>query len=57
MLLPKVDHVLIKRCPGHNGRVEFNRTLETEWAYRTVFDSIDQRTPSRTGETTAASLR
>jgi transposase InsO family protein len=31
-------------CPWTNGKVErFNRTLQTEWAYRQVFTSNDQR--------------
>lgn len=31
-------------CPWQNGKVErFNRTLQTEWAYRQVFDSNDDR--------------
>jgi transposase InsO family protein len=39
-------HVLIKpHCPWQNGKVErFNRTLQTEWAYREVFTSNDDRT-------------
>lgn len=39
-------HVLIKpHCPWQNGKVErFNRTLQTEWAYRRVFTSNDDRT-------------
>jgi transposase InsO family protein len=39
-------HVLIKpHCPWQNGKVErFNRTLQTEWAYRQVFTSNDDRT-------------
>jgi transposase InsO family protein len=38
-------HILIKpHCPWQNGKVErFNRTLATEWAYRRVFDSNDER--------------
>jgi transposase InsO family protein len=41
-----IKHVLIKpHCPWQNGKVErFNRTLQTEWAYRTVFESNTQRT-------------
>jgi transposase InsO family protein len=32
-------------CPWQNGKVErFNRTLQTEWAYRQPFTSNDQRT-------------
>lgn len=32
-------------CPWQNGKVErFNRTLATEWAYRQVYTSNDQRT-------------
>ena len=32
-------------CPWQNGKVErFNRTLQTEWAYRQVYTSNDQRT-------------
>jgi transposase InsO family protein len=32
-------------CPWTNGKVErFNRTMQTEWAYRKVFTSNDQRT-------------
>jgi transposase len=39
-------HKFIKpHCPWQNGKVErFNRTLQTEWAYREVFTSNDQRT-------------
>jgi transposase InsO family protein len=39
-------HVLIKpHCPWQNGKVErFNRTLQTEWAYRQVFANNDDRT-------------
>lgn len=38
-------HVLIRpHCPWQNGKVErFNRTLQTEWAYRRVFTSNDER--------------
>jgi transposase InsO family protein len=38
-------HVLIKaHCPWQNGKVErFNRTLQTEWAYRHVFTSNNER--------------
>ena len=47
-LLDQLDarHVLIKpHCPWQNGKVErFNRTLQTEWAYRRVFTSNDDRT-------------
>jgi transposase InsO family protein len=41
-----IDHLLIKpHCPWQNGKVErFNRTLQTEWAYRTVFKSNAERT-------------
>jgi transposase InsO family protein len=40
------QHVLIKpHCPWQNGKVErFNRTLQTEWAYRQIFTSNDDRT-------------
>ena len=40
------DHVLIKpHCPWQNGKVErFNRTLQTEWAYRQIFTTNDDRT-------------
>jgi transposase InsO family protein len=40
-----IKHVLIRpHCPWQNGKVErFNRTLQTEWAYRTAFDSNKQR--------------
>ena len=39
-------HLFIKpHCPWQNGKVErLNRTLQTEWAYRQVFTSNDQRT-------------
>ena len=39
-------HVTIRpHCPWQNGKVErFNRTLQTEWAYRQVFTSNDERT-------------
>ena len=38
-------HILIKpHCPWQNGKVErFNRTLQTEWAYRKVFTSNQDR--------------
>jgi transposase InsO family protein len=40
-----ITHVRIKpHCPWQNGKVErFNRTLQTEWAYRHVFASNDER--------------
>jgi transposase InsO family protein len=39
-------HIFIKpHCPWQNGKVErLNRTLQTEWAYRQVFTSNDERT-------------
>ena len=42
------SHKRIKpHCPWQNGKVErFNRTLQTEWAYRKVFD-VERRTISR----------
>jgi transposase InsO family protein len=41
-----IDHLLIRpHCPWQNGKVErFNRTLQTEWAYRHVFATNDERT-------------
>lgn len=38
-------HLTIRpHCPWQNGKVErFNRTLQTEWAYRQLFDSNHQR--------------
>jgi transposase InsO family protein len=41
-----VEHILIRpHCPWQNGKVErFNRTLQTEWAYRQVFTTNQQRT-------------
>jgi transposase InsO family protein len=41
-----IDHITIKpHCPWQNGKVErFNRTLQSEWAYRTVFLSNADRT-------------
>jgi transposase InsO family protein len=41
-----IKHILIRpHCPWQNGKVErFNRTLQTEWAYRTVFETNTQRT-------------
>jgi len=41
----RITHVLIKaHCPWQNGKVErFNRTLQTEWAYRHVFLRNDDR--------------
>jgi transposase InsO family protein len=40
-----IDHLLIKpHCPWQNGKVErFNRTLQTEWAYRRVFMTNTER--------------
>ncbi len=42
----EAKHKTIKpHCPWQNGKVErFNRTLQTEWAYRQIFDSNDDRT-------------
>ena len=39
-------HVTIRpHCPWQNGKVErFNRTLQTEWAYRQIFTSNSERT-------------
>ena len=39
------SHITIRpHCPWQNGKVErFNRTLQTEWAYRQVFNSNQQR--------------
>jgi transposase InsO family protein len=39
------EHILIKpHCPWQNGKVErFNRTLQTEWAYRQVFTTNQDR--------------
>ena len=41
-----IKHLTIRpHCPWQNGKVErFNRTLQTEWAYRHVFTSNDERT-------------
>lgn len=41
----QITHKLIRpHCPWQNGKVErFNRTLQTEWAYRHVFTSNDDR--------------
>ena len=41
----RIKHRLIRpHCPWQNGKVErFNRTLQTEWAYRHVFTSNAQR--------------
>jgi len=42
----QIKHVLIKpHCPWQNGKVErYNRTLQTEWAYRQVFTTNADRT-------------
>ena len=39
------QHIYIKaHCPWQNGKVErFNRTLQTEWAYRQIYTSNAQR--------------
>ena len=44
-------HITIRpHCPWQNGKVErFNRTLQTEWAYRQVFTSNHQRTAALPG--------
>jgi transposase InsO family protein len=41
-----ITHKFIRpHCPWQNGKVErFNRTLATEWAYRQVFTTNDERT-------------
>jgi transposase InsO family protein len=43
-------HVVIRpHCPWQNGKVErFNRTLQSDWAYRQVFTSNAQRTAALT---------
>jgi transposase InsO family protein len=40
-----IDHITIKpHCPWQNGKVErFNRTLQSEWAYRDAFTSNAER--------------
>lgn len=40
------DHIRIRpHCPWQNGKVErYNRTLQTEWAYKQIFTSNHQRT-------------
>jgi transposase InsO family protein len=40
-----ISQLFIKpHCPWQNGKVErFNRTLQSDWAYREVFDSNDAR--------------
>jgi transposase InsO family protein len=42
----EATHIVIKaHCPWQNGKVErFNRTLQSDWAYRQVFTSNQQRT-------------
>jgi transposase InsO family protein len=46
-----VDHITIRpHCPWQNGKVErFNRTLQTEWAYRQVFTTNQQRSAALPG--------
>ncbi|MGY0389509.1 IS481 family transposase [Nocardioides sp. WG-D5] len=40
-----VQKFIKPHCPWQNGKVErLNRTLQTEWAYRQVFTTNDQRT-------------
>jgi transposase InsO family protein len=41
-----IRHKFIRpHCPWQNGKVErFNRTLQTEWAYRQVFTTNTERT-------------
>jgi len=40
-----VQRFIRPHCPWQNGKVErFNRTLQSEWAYRQVFTSNDART-------------
>jgi transposase InsO family protein len=42
--LGAVQRFIKPHCPWTNGKAErFNRTLQTEWAYRQVFTSSDQR--------------
>lgn len=40
------DHITIRpHCPWQNGKVErFNRTLQTEWAYRRIYTTNTERT-------------
>jgi transposase InsO family protein len=42
----EIKHKFIRpHCPWQNGKVErFNRTLASEWAYRQVFTTNDERT-------------
>ena len=46
----KITHKFIRpHCPWQNGKVErFNRTLASEWAYRQVFTSNEERTEAFT---------
>lgn len=38
-------------CPWQNGKVErLNRTLQTEWAYRQVFTSNDERATAHSAD-------
>ena len=41
----RITHKLIRpHCPWQNGKVErFNRTLQSEWAYRQIFTTNDDR--------------
>ncbi len=42
--LGATDKFIKPHCPWQNGKVErFNRTLATEWAYRQIFTSNDER--------------
>jgi transposase InsO family protein len=43
-------HITIRpHCPWQNGKVErFNRTLQTEWAYRKVYRTNHQRSTALT---------
>lgn len=42
----KARHITIRpHCPWQNGKVErFNRTLQTEWAYRRIYRTNNERT-------------
>lgn len=46
----RTGHLFIRpHCPWQNGKVErFNRTLQTEWAYRQVFTTNDERAAALT---------
>ena len=54
-----IKHVFIRpHCPWQNGKMErFNRTLQTEWAYRQPFRSNQERADTLVPGSTTTTMK